>query len=291
MTLHHLEIFLAVCQEKTTHAAAEVLNLSQPAVSKAISDLENHYNIKLFERINHRLYLTQVGEILQSHAWKILDQYKEMEDEISLKGKSEHIRIGASLSVGTCLLPKYIQKMQTTLEKLTCEVIVNNTSIIESKIENYQLDVGIVEGYINNKNFIVKQIEEDELVLVAKASHPLSAKKEVDCTDLEKYPFITREDGSSNRNQFEIYLKEQKVNLQTNYSCSSVEAIKQALLYTDGISVLSKMMVTEEIKKGVLTVLPFKDMQFKRPIILIYHKNKYISKSMKVFFDILEQKI
>ena len=181
--------------------------------------------------------------------------------------------------------------MQTTLEKLTCEVIVNNTSIIESKIENYQLDVGIVEGYINNKNFIVKQIEEDELVLVAKASHPLSAKKEVDCTDLEKYPFITREDGSSNRNQFEIYLKEQKVNLQTNYSCSSVEAIKQALLYTDGISVLSKMMVTEEIKKGVLTVLPFKDMQFKRPIILIYHKNKYISKSMKVFFDILEQKI
>ncbi len=54
MTLHHLEIFVAVCREKTTHAAAEVLNLSQPAVSKAIADLEKHYQVRLFERMKHR---------------------------------------------------------------------------------------------------------------------------------------------------------------------------------------------------------------------------------------------
>ncbi len=119
-------------------------------------------------------------------------------------------------------------------------------------MENYQLDIGIVEGYVNNKNLVVQKIAEDELVLVVRSSHPLSGKKEISINDLEKYPFITREYGSSKRNQFELYLKEQEIQFMMNYSCSSVEAIKQVLLYTDGISVLSKMMVAEEIKEEYL---------------------------------------
>lgn len=289
MTLHHLEIFVAVCREKTTYAAAESLNLSQPAISKAITELEKYYKVRLFERMNHRLYLTQTGKEMQARALKILALYQEMEEEITWRGKQNHLRIGASLSVGTCLLPKYIQKMQGMLEAFTYEAVVNNTSLIESKVENYELDMGIVEGYVDNKNLVVKQIAEDELILVARAEHPLSTKKEIFAQDLEAYPFITREYGSRKRNQFELYLKEQGIQLMMNYSCSSVEAIKQALLYTDGISVLSKMMVEEEIKKGVLRILPFQNMQFKRSIRLIYHKDKYLSKAMKVFFDLLEQ--
>ena len=79
--------------------------------------------------------------------------------------------------------------------------------------------------------------------------------------------------------------------MTTNYSCSSVEAIKQALLYTNGIAVLSQMMIGEEIKKGVLAILPLADMRFKRSIRLIYHKNKYISEAMKAFFAALEDKV
>lgn len=288
MTLHHLEIFVAVCREKTTHAAAQALNLSQPAVSKAITELEKYYQVQLFERINHRLYLSAIGKEMQVHALKILAMYEEMEEEITRKGKQNHLRIGASLSVGTRLLPQYIQTLTTHLTDFTYEAVVNNTSLIERKIENYELDLAIVEGAIENKNLIIKEIGEDELVLVARADHPLLTKQKLIAKELELYPFIAREDGSRQRNQLELYLKEQGITLMMNYSCSSVEAIKQALLYTDGISILSKMMLEEELKKGVLQVLPFPTKQFKRSIRLIYHKDKYVSKAMKMFFSLLE---
>ncbi len=291
MTLHHLEIFLAVCREKTTYAAAQSLNLSQPAVSKAIKELEKYYQVQLFERINHRLYLSSIGKEVQAHALNIMAMYEEMEEEITRKGKQNHLRIGASLSVGTCLLPRYIHKLNQELMDFSYEALVNNTSMIESKIENYELDLAIVEGHVENSNLIVKEVGEDELVLVARKGHPLLSSKTIEAQDLEMFPFIAREDGSRQRNQMESYLKEQGVSLVMNYSCSGVEAMKQALIYTDGISILSKMMIEEELKKGVLQILPFPSKQFKRSIRLIYHKDKYISKAMKTFFRMLEQQV
>ena len=111
MTLHHLEIFVAVCREKTTHAAAEKLNLSQPAVSKAITDIEKYYEISLFERMNRRLYLTPIGETMRDYAYQVLEAYERMETEINRSGARRHIRIGASVSVGTRLLPPLLAKL------------------------------------------------------------------------------------------------------------------------------------------------------------------------------------
>lgn len=291
MTLHHLEVFVAVCQEKTMHAAAEKLSISQPAISKIIADLEKYYQIKLFERINHRLYVTPIGETMRSHALQILGMFQNMEDEINIQGKHNHIRIGASVSVGTCLLPPLIQRLQQTLPQTTYDVTINNTSRIEQLVNDYMLDLALVEGHIDNPNLIVHSIKEDELMLTVRAGHPLAQKPKISNEDLEQYPFITREDGSSTRNQLELHLQQMGLKLKTNYSCSSVEAIKQALLYTDGIAVLSKMMIEEEIKKGVFQILPLNGMQFKRSIRLIYHKNKYISAAMKAFFVVLNDEI
>ncbi len=291
MTLHHLKVFVMVCQEKTMHAAAEKLNISQPAISKIIADLEKHYNIKLFERINHRLYLTAIGETVRDHALNILAMFQDMEDQINIQGQQNHIRIGASVSVGTCLLPPLIQSLKKRLDSISYEVTINNTSKIEGMVNDYLLDLALVEGYVDNPNLVVQNVIEDELVFAVRADHPLLQKTNIAYHDLEQYSFITREDGSSKRNQLELHLQEMGIQLKINYSCSTVEAIKQALLYTDGIASLSKMMVEEELKTGVLKTLPFHDMKFERSVRLIYHKNKYISPTMKVFIEVLNSQI
>lgn len=291
MTLHHLEVFVAVCQEKTMHAAAEKLNLSQPAISKTIADLEKYYHIKLFERINHRLYLTPIGETMRDHALHILELFHHMEDDINIQGQTNHIRIGASVSVGTCLLPPIIQRLQQQALPISYEVIIDNTSKIEALIDDYMLDLALVEGVVDNPNLIVQDAADDELVIAVAASHPLAQKAHIDYQDLEQYCFVTREDGSSNRNQLELHLQKLGLKLQTNYSCTSVEAIKQALLYTDSIAALSKMMIADELKKGVLTILPLDDIRFKRSIRLIYHKNKYISPAMNAFIEVLNEQV
>ena len=291
MTLHHLEVFVAVCQEKTMHAAAEKLNLSQPSISKIIADLEKYYRIKLFERINHRLYLTPIGETMLDHALHILELFHHMEDDINIHGQTNHIRIGGSVSVGTCLLPPLLHYLTQQELPISYDVTINNTSKIEQLINDYQLDLALVEGYINNPNLMIRDIAEDELVLAVRATHPLVSKSNISHHDLEQYPFITREDGSSKRNQLERYLQKLGLNLSTNYACSSVEAIKRALIYTDSIAALSRMMIADEIKKGVLIILPFDDMRIKRSIRLIYHKHKYISPAMNAFIQILEEHI
>lgn len=288
MTFHHLEVFVAVCQEKTMHAAAQKLSLSQPAISKSIADLEKHYGIKLFERINHRLYLTPIGEILRGHAMQILGMFQDMENTIHIQGRHDHIRIGASVSVGTRLLPPFMKKLAEQLERTTYEVVVSNTTEIEQLVNDYALDVAIVEGHVENPNLVIRHLLEDELVMVVRAGHPLCGKVDVTDAELTRYPFITREDGSRRRNQLEQYLQQQGLELTMNYSCTSIEAIKQALLYTDSISILSKMMVEEEVEKGTLTMLPQNRMHCKRSIRLIYHKDKYISPAIRTFFALLE---
>lgn len=291
MTLHHLEIFVAVCREKTTHAAAEKLNLSQPAVSKAITDIEKYYEISLFERMNRRLYLTPIGETMRDYAYQVLEAYERMETEINRSGARRHIRIGASVSVGTRLLPPLLQKLARREETVTYEVMVDNTSKIEQMIENYNLDIGLVEGYVDNQNLVMKNIAEDALVIAVRADHPLLLQKEPKIQELEKYPFITREGGSSARNQLELHLQELGVTLTSNYSCSNIEAIKQALLYTDGVSVLSSMMIEQEVREGSLAILPWHDLEFKRTIRLIYHKNKRISPAMEAFLALLKDQV
>lgn len=289
MTLHHLEIFVAVCREKTTYAAAKKLNLSQPAVSKAITELERYYQIQLFERMNRRLHLTPIGETMRDYAYQVLEAYARMETEISRSGMYRHVRIGASVSVGTRLLPPLLQKLTDRDEKITYEVTVDNTSKIEQMVEEYQVDLALVEGYVDNENLIMKNIAEDALVIAVRAGHPLLAEAKPELSDLERYPFIAREGGSSTRNQLELYLQKQGVHLISNYSCSNIEAMKQALLYTDGISILPKMMIEQELRAGILRELQANHLEFTRTIRLIYHKNKHISPAMETFFAILEE--
>lgn len=291
MTLHHLEVFVAVCQEKTMHAAAEKLNQSQPSISKIIADLEKYYQIKLFERMNHRLYLTPIGKTMLSHAQDILEYFRHMEDDISIHRQTDHIRIGGSVSVGTCLIPPLIQRLKQSGLPISYDVTVDNTSKIEQLVNDYKLDVGLVEGCVNNPNLIVQAVADDELVLAVSSSHPLAGKSDVSFHDLEQFPFVSREDGSSSRNQLELHLQQAGLKLNSNYACSSVEAIKQALVYTDSIAALSRMMIAEEIKKGVFSILPLADMQVKRSIRLIYHKHKYISPAMKRFINVLNDHV
>lgn len=292
MTLHHLEVFVAVCQEKTMHAAAEKLNLSQPSISKTIADLEKYYNIKLFERINHRLYLTPMGSTMLDHAQHILKLFHHMEDDIHLHAQTSHIRIGASVSVGTCMLPPLLMHLTQQELPISYDVTIHNTSRIEQLVSCYELDLALVEGLVENPDLIVRDLTQDELVLAVSASHPLARKTPPCLKELEQYPFVTREDGSSRRNQLERHLQEDLgLSLRTNYVCTSVGAIKQALLYTNSIAALSRMMIEEELKQGTLALIPLEEVRIQRSIRLIYHRQKYLSPAMKAFIQVLDDHI
>ena len=287
MTIRHLQIFTAVADCGSMSAAAEKLYISQPTVSQAVAEIEKLYHVKLFERLSQRLYITEEGEKLLSYARHILDSFENMERELLEAGSSGHIRIGCSVSVGTCLLNELLDRGKEMLGDCSIHVTVDNTSIIESMILSNQIDIGIVEGIVVNKDLMIEPVCRDELVLVCGKDYPLASRKKLRLADLEGENFISREQGSADRNQLEKMLAEQKIWLNRCWNCTNTEAIKNAVIRGRGIAVLSRRMVEKELATGDIVVLSLDGVRATRNINLVIHKNKYISKGIKLFQELV----
>lgn len=286
MTIRHLKIFITVAKCGKMRKAAELLYISQPSVSQAIRELEEYYNVKLFERISQKLHITEAGTLLLSHAQHIVDSFDNMDLVMKNIGKSSKIRIGGSVSVGTYLMNDIIERLESKIENVDAFVTINNTLEIENMICRSELDIAIVEGIVKNTDIIKIPFCEDELVMVVGKNHPFYNKKQLILSDLEGQSLLSRESGSSDRNQFEQFLAEHHIHVIKKWTCTNTEALKNAVINGKGIAILSKMLIQDECKTGQLKILNFEDVSIKRQIILIYHKNKYISKPMAEFIEI-----
>ena len=286
MTIRHLQIFVAVADCGKMRAAAERLHISQPSVSQAVRELESYYNIKLFERLSQRIYITETGKKLLPYARHIIDSFETMEGFINDTSSGNVIRVGGSVSVGTRLLPPMIKSLENEVPDVDVCVIVDNTAAIEGKIQRSELDIAVVEGIVRSDELVKKDIYDDELVLVVGPEHELFNHPGIKLKELTKHALISRESGSVERNQFEQFLLEHDIKMKNKWSCSNTETIKKAVLNGEGIAILSRMVIEKEIAAGEVRVLNVENTRMKRKIKLIYHKNNYISQSMKQFIDI-----
>ena len=286
MTIRHLQIFVAVADCGKMRAAAERLHISQPSVSQAVRYMESYYNIKLFERLSQRIYITETGKKLLPYARHIIDSFETMEGFINDTSAGNVIRVGGSVSVGTRLLPPMIKSLENEVPDVEVCVIVDNTAAIEGKIQRSELDIAVVEGIVRSDELVKKDIYDDELVLVVGPEHELFNHPGIKLKELTKHALISRESGSVERNQFEQFLLEHDIKMKNKWSCSNTETIKKAVLNGEGIAILSRMVIEKEIAAGEVRVLNVENTRMKRKIKLIYHKNKYISQSMKQFIDI-----
>ena len=286
MTIRHLQIFVAVADCGKMRAAAERLHISQPSVSQAVRELESYYNIKLFERLSQRIYITETGKKLLPYARHIIDSFETMEGFINDTSAGNVIGVGGSVSVGTRLLPPMIKSLENEVPDVDVCVIVDNTAAIEGKIQRSELDIAVVEGIVRSDELVKKDIYDDELVLVVGPEHELFNHPGIKLKELTKHALISRESGSVERNQFEQFLLEHDIKMKNKWSCSNTETIKKAVLNGEGIAILSRMVIEKEIAAGEVRVLNVENTRMKRKIKLIYHKNKYISQSMKQFIDI-----
>lgn len=284
MTLRHLKIFLAVCQEKNMTLAAQKLYMTQPSVSQAIVELEKHYEAKLFERLGKKLYITDAGKKLMAYASHLINLHEEMEKSMLEAQQGSMLRIGASVTVGSCVLPDIIKKFQEN-NNASINVIVDNTTVMENMLLKDEIDLALVEGDIHSKDILVKPFMEDELILVCGSRHPFSKRKSIKLEELGEETFILREKGSGTRELFQALLKANGIDCNIAWECNNTEAIKSAVEKGLGVSVISKRFVQKEIGEGKLQVVAIKNVNLKRNFKLIYHKNKFIAKIMEKFIN------
>ncbi|WP_228375191.1 LysR substrate-binding domain-containing protein [Chryseobacterium sp. UNC8MFCol] len=205
---------------------------------------------------------------MHEYAEKIRNIYRDLEFQISQvnqqhKGK---LIIGASTTVAQYILPEILAKFNTYYKDIKIELLTGNTEAISALLKEEKIDLGIIEGESQSAYFDYKTFKADEIVLAAKASHPL-AHKTLQTKDLYDIDMIFREQGSGTLEFIQNRLREKGINiseLKTVIQLGSSESIKNYLLYSDCMAFLSISTILTELKNNILTVVDIKNFSIER---------------------------
>ena len=255
MTIRHLKIFIEVAQCGNMTAAASKLFISQPTASQAIRELEEHYGVLLFERLSKRLYITEAGKKLLFYAKEVVKEFDSLESKMNNLNKKDKIRVGATISVGDCILSDLIHRCIEENPNVEIYSFVGNTETIEEKLLSNELDIAIVEGKVKSQDLIVKPELEDYLVLICSTKHPFAQKKIIKTDELRDENFAMREKGSGTRELFEEYMLNNGMPIKVVFEGNTPQSIKQEVIHNNCLSVISICLVENEINDSLIHVI------------------------------------
>lgn len=285
MTLKHFRVFVAVYQEKSITRAAEKLGLTQPATSLAVRELENYYNTKLFERSGRGIRATQAAVHLYPDAVRFVSLYYEMDQEMKNWNTDGKLRIGSSISIGSCILPQLMLQFSRKYPKLDTYIKVDSSDIIEKNILENNLDFALIEGTVHSDKICSEIFLDDELIPICSRFHPLADAENVSLEELKDERFLMREKNSGTRELAESNFAVKGFHIRPAWESTSTAALINAVSIGLGISILPKRMLEKQLRTHQVCTFSMKDIDLKRHYYLIYHENKYVSPVMQEFFD------
>lgn len=292
MADRRLKIFHTVARLLNFTKAAEELHMTQPAVTFQIRQLEDQFNTRLFDRTHNRVTLTEVGKQVYVYAERILQLYEDMTMSITeITGDvSGGVALGASTTIAEYMLPTLIGKFNAMHPDVSISMKESNTEDIVTMVENNVIDIGIVEGSVNNKNLIVEPCSMDQLVVIMAPEHPLATAESLSVNDIVQHPFISREQGSGTQ---EVILKYVELhgnneNLNVLFELSSPEAIKGAVEAGMGLSVVSRSTINKELKLGTLVAIELSP-KLERPFSFVRQRYKFKSRAADELLSFAQQ--
>lgn len=284
--------FITVAKTKSYTKSAEILNITQPAVSQHIKFLEDEYGVNLIKKYGRGFDLTEEGLILFQYAEKIEVLYRAL--EMKLKNKSGIIKtynVGASMTIGGYVLPHILAKYKKIYPNISILLQVNNTKEILEKLINGKLDFALIEGPFDRTKFMFKKFKDDELILAVSNEHSFAKETEVSVEKILKGNLILREKGSGTRRIFEDKIIELGYNpndLNGYMEIGSISAIKSLIESNLGYSVISKETIKKELILGDIKAVDIKDVHIFREFNFVYI-NKEDEKFIEEFLRFCKQ--
>lgn len=288
MTLEQLRIFVAVAEREHVTRAARDLNLTQSAVSTAVSALEGRYAIKLFNRIGRRIELTQAGRLFLMEARAVLTRAAAAETALAdFAGlKQGSLAIAASQTAANYWLPPLMQRFRTAYPGIALSLRIGNTEMVAAMVYEGIADFGFVEGEVDNPALSIVPVADDELVLVTSPALAPAKRGPLTADDLSKMRWVFRERGSGTRAIFEAALANLGLSaLNIMLELPSNEAVRTAVEHGAGAAVLSRLAVEPALASGSLValklVLPM------RQFFALRHTDRWTSQAEREFFAMI----
>ncbi len=291
MNLNQLKALYLAAKKGSLVAAAEALNVTQPAITKGIQRLQEHYEVKFIHRFGKQMVLTDAGEVLFEIAEKIFEMEKQAEESIRdfQTKKRGHIRILASESFGAYYLPHIILPFSVQHPMVRVSSNILPTEQVAENTANLKNDLGFISYPVENKKLLVREIITDHLVIIAHPEHPLAHKKKITLSDLEGQSIISHEKGSATEQALQNLISSNGLSVFIPLEFSSNKAIKLAVQKKIGVALISRNVAGDEIEKGLLRAIPLADWPMQHKYYLVHHKDKYISEILQNLIDTAER--
>jgi DNA-binding transcriptional LysR family regulator len=268
LNLHHLRLFTAVVDQGGFTRAASALNLSQPAISKSLKELEDGLQLSLIDRSARSVRLTEAGRLLYDRARELFGVERVAERELrELRGlKRGLLRVGASTTIATYFLPPILGRFQLRHPRVRIQASSANTRTILRRLLESKIDLALVEGPVDHPRVDVIPWVDDELAVIAPPDHPLLARSGVVAADLATQQFLVREPGSGTREVTETALARLGVRLENTMRVGGTEVMKQAVASGLGLAIVSRAAAADQIALGRIAVVPVNDLLIRRTL-------------------------
>jgi DNA-binding transcriptional LysR family regulator len=271
--------------------AAEAMEITQPAVSIQVQELEKFLGITLFHRRPRGLRITEAGNAVLAYAQQIfalstqlVDTVQEMEDL-----QTGHLVLGASTTPGEYVLPSVVGRFRQIYPGVHVELVIGNTRTIMQRILDREMDLGMVGDNVEefSNELEIVEFQDDEIVLVAAPDHPVTTLNRPTVEQVIELGLVAREVGSATRQSAERHFRQLGLTPKIAIELGSNQAIKQAAMAGGGIGIISRLGITAELKAGMLVVLDVEGWDCRRPLTLIQPKDRYLSPSQRAFREFL----
>lgn len=287
MTLRHMQIFEAVCAENSITAAADRLYMTQPAVSRAVKELEGFYGVRLFERMNRRLYITPAGSRLREYAGAIISRFNESVGSLRNTDALSLLKVGVNVTIGEALLPGVLKSFGGLYPDVSVLSVVENSKQIEDLLQKNEIDLAVVDNVTVSPYFITEILFREKMAVLCAPGY--TDKETMTPEELAGEKLLLREKGSGTRDSTERIFASGGFRISPVMESISPAALIGAAVQGLGITVLSPHTAKKELADGSLKQLRIKNTKFPRDYFVVYHKSKLVTSVMKNFIALLSR--
>ena len=272
-----LDTLLLVAEKRNFTRAAQALSLTQPAVSHHISQLEQELGVRLFVRGNGDLMLTPEGETVLRYVRRMKALEKKMAEELQEAGRRlTRLRMGITHTAESSIVAEVLARYTNENPGISITIVTDNINNLYDMLENFELDLAVVEGRSTRPELSALMLDTDYLVCVLANTHPLSRSSMITLDEIRQEKLILRLPNSETRVRFESALAaigESIADFQVILEVDNVATIKDLIRKNLGISILARSACMDEVRKGKLTALPIENLSMTRETNLVYHRD------------------
>ncbi|WP_437201081.1 LysR family transcriptional regulator [Planctomicrobium sp. SH664] len=291
MNLRNTEIFCAIASHRSFSKAAAARQISQPAVSQALQQLEDDLGVMLVDRSQRPIELTAAGAVFYERCQKWLEEYREIEDAVhQFSGRvTGKVRVASIYSVGLLQMSSYVRRMREEHPDVELHLDYSRPDEIYARLLRDEIDLGIMSFPRDGGEIGSIPWQVQEMVLAVAPEHPLAGRAAVALSEIDGLDFVAFTADLTIRRKTEKLLKSADVSVKVVHQFDNVETIKRAVEIDLGVAILPLSTMRRELEFGTLHAAHFSNVEFVRPMGIIHKRHKHLSRAAEKFVELLHE--